>query len=81
MSADKKECVTGLSADMSKAFDASHHAPPIQRLKAYRLNDISLKVLRFSFDSGRNRVKLQDAHSEWKEQPRRCQQGFRMISH
>ena len=35
MAADKKECVTALSTDMSKAFDALHLPLLIQKLKGY----------------------------------------------
>ena len=44
MAAYKKECATALSIDMSKAFEAFHHALLIQKLKAYGFNDTSLKV-------------------------------------
>ena len=74
MATYKKEYVTALSTDMSQAFDALHHALLIKTLKAYGFKDTSLKLLRSFFDPRRNRVKLQDAHREWKEQPSGCSQ-------
>ena len=72
MAADKKKCVTSLSINICKVFDASHHALLMQKLKEYGYNDTSLKVLSSFFDSKRDRVRLQDAQSKLKEQPRGC---------
>ena len=68
MATDKKKCVIALSIDISKVLDASHHALLMQKLKEYGCNDTSLKVSSSFFDSKRNRVRLQEAQSKWKEQ-------------
>ena len=75
MAADNREYVTILSTDMSKAFDSLHPALMIQKLKAYGFSETSLNLLRSFLERRRNRVKLQEAHSAWKEQKRRCPQG------
>ena len=72
MAADKKKCVTSLSIDICKVFNASYHALLMQKLKEYGYNDTSLKVSSSFFDSKRNRVRLQHAQSKLKEQPRGC---------
>ncbi|KAL9984302.1 hypothetical protein ACROYT_G006578 [Oculina patagonica] len=75
MAADNKEYVTVLSTDMSKAFDSLHPALMIQKLKAYGFSERALNLLRSFLERRRNRVKLQEAHSAWKEQKRGCPQG------
>ena len=75
MAADNREYVTILSTDMSKAFDSLHPALMMQKLKAYGFSETSLNLLRSFLERRRNRVKLQEAHSAWKEQKRRCPQG------
>ena len=44
--ADRKECVTVLSTDMSKAFDSLHSALMIQKLKAYGFWDETSNLMR-----------------------------------
>jgi len=68
MAADNKEYVTVVSTDMSKAFDSLHPELMIQKLKAYGFSKTSLNLLRSFLERSRNRVKLQEAHSAWKEQ-------------
>ena len=75
MAADNKEYVTVLSTDMSKAFDSLHPALMIKKLKAYGFNEPSLNLLRSFFERRKNRVKLQEEQSAWKEQKRGCPQG------
>ena len=70
MAADNREYVTILSTDMNKAFDSLHPALMIQKLKAYGFSETSLNLLRSFLEGRRNRVKLQEAHSAWKEQKR-----------
>ena len=72
MATEKKKFVTALFIDISKEFDAFHHALLIQKLKKCGYNNTSLKVSSSFFDSKRNIVRLQDAQSKWKEQPREC---------
>ena len=75
MAADNKEYVTALSTDMSKAFDSLHPALMIQKLKAYGFSEASQNLMRSFLERRRNRVKLQEAHSAWKERKRGCPQG------
>ena len=72
MAADNKEYVTVLFTDMSKVFDSLHPALTIQKLKAYGFSETSLSLLRSFPDRRRSIVKLQEAHSAWKEQRREC---------
>jgi len=68
MAADNKEYVSVLSTDMSKTFDLLHPELMIQKLKAYGFSKTSLNLLRSFLERSRNKVKLQEAHSAWKEQ-------------
>ena len=68
MAADNKEYMTILSTDISKAFDSLHPALMIQKLKAYSFSEASQNLMRSFFEHRRNRVKLQEADSAWKEQ-------------
>ena len=65
MTADNKEYVTVLSTDMSKAFDSVHPALMIQ---AYDFSEKSPIPLPSFLECTRNRVKLQEERSAWKEQ-------------
>ena len=65
MTADNKEYVTVLSTDMSKAFDSVHPALMIQ---AYDFSEKSPIPLPSFLERRRNRVKLQEERSAWKEQ-------------
>ena len=60
---------------MSKAFDSLHPALMIQKLKACSFSETSLNLLRSFLERRRDRVKLQEAYSAWKEQKRGCPQG------
>ena len=76
MAADNKEYVAALSIDMSKAFDLLH--PALMRgaaNQAYGFSEESQNLMRSFLERRRNRVKLQEAHSAWKEQKRGCPQG------
>ena len=68
MTADNKEYVTVLTTDMSKAFESLHLALMIQKLKAYGFSQKSLIPLPSFLECTRNRVKLQEERSTWKEQ-------------
>ena len=74
MTTDNKEYVTVLSTDMSKAFDSLHPALMIQKLKAYGFSETSLNLLPSFHERRRNRIKLQEERSAWKEQKRGCRQ-------
>ena len=73
--ADRKNCVTVLSTDMSKAFDSLHPVLMTEKLKAYGFSDKSVNLMQSFLGSRKNRVKLQDLKSVWKEQTRGCPQG------
>ena len=68
MTADNKEYATVLSADMSNAFESLHPALMIQKLKAHGFSEKSLIPLPSFLECRRNRVKLQEERSAWKEQ-------------
>ena len=64
-----------LTEDWKMAFDSLHPALMIQKLKAYGFSEASQNLMRSFLERRRNRVKLQEAHSAWKEQKRGCPQG------
>ena len=53
---DRKEIVTILSTDMSKAFDSLRHSLAIKKLDAYGFGTGSLDLIRSFFDKRLNRV-------------------------
>ena len=74
LAVDRKELVTVLSTDMSKAFDSLCHLLTIKKLEAYGFGSNSLNLI-LSFFSGKfNRVKLNQNTSEWKCMRRGCPQ-------
>ena len=75
LAVDRKELVFILSTDMSKAFDSLSHSLTITKLDAYGFGSSSLSLMRSFFDNRINRVKLNNATSEWKEMERGCPQG------
>ena len=72
---DKKELVTILSTDMSKAFDSLSHSLTLKQLDAYGFNSSSLELIRSFFDSRLKRVKINGDTSEWSIMERGCPQG------
>ena len=72
---DRKEMVTILSTDMSKAFDSLRHSLAIKKLDAYGFGSGSLDLIRSFFDERLNRVKANDHISEWKTVERGSAQG------
>ena len=46
LAVDRKELVTILSTDMSKAFDSLSHPLTLKKLDAYGLNSSSLELIR-----------------------------------
>ena len=61
---DRKELVTILSTDMSKAFDSLCHNLVIKKLKAYGFTNQSLDLIRSFLNDGYSRVKLGTIRSE-----------------
>ena len=74
LAVDRKELVTVLSTDMSKAFDSLCHPLIIQKLEAYGFGSNSLNLIRSFFSDRLNRVKLNQNTSEWKCMQRGCPQ-------
>ena len=72
---DKKELVTILSTDMSKAFDSLCHNLVIKKLKAYGFTSQSLDLIRSFLNDKYSRVKLGTIRSEWSKMSRGCPQG------
>ena len=68
--ADRKELVSILSTDMSKAFDSLYPALTIKMLEAYGFGNRSLDLMRSFFDR-----RLNGHTSEWKTLTRGCPQG------
>ena len=72
---DRKELVTILSTDMSKAFDSLCHNLVIKKLKAYGFTNQSLDLIRSFLNDRYSRVKLGSIRSEWSKLSRGCLQG------
>ena len=75
LAVDRKELVTVLSTDMTKAFDSLCHPLTIKKLEAYGFGSNSLNLIRSFFSDRFNRVKLNQNTSEWKFMRRGCPQG------
>ena len=60
---------------MSKAFDSLHHPLMLAKLKAYGVNDNSIRLLNSYFTDRFNRVKLGPVVSSWERVSRGCPQG------
>ena len=75
LAVDRKELVTILSTDMSKAFDSLSHSLILKKLDAYGFNSSSLELIRSFFDNRLNRVKINGHMSEWRIMERGCPQG------
>ena len=63
---DRKELVSILSSNMSKAFDSLCPALSIKKLEAYGFGNCSLNLTRSFFNKIFNRVKINGHTSEWK---------------
>ena len=72
---DRRELVTILSTDMSKAFDSLCPALTRKKLEAYGFGNRSLDLMRSFFDGRLNRVKINGHTSEWKTMTRGCPQS------
>ena len=72
---DRKELVTILSTDMSKAFDSLCHNLVIKKLKAYGFTNQSLDLIRSFLNDRYSRVKLGSIRSERSKMSRVCRQG------
>ena len=63
---DRKELVSIISSNMSKAFDSLCPALSIKKLEAYGFDNCSLDLTRSFFNKIFNRVKINGHTSEWK---------------
>ena len=63
---DRKELVSILSSNMSKAFDSLCPALSIKKPEAYGFGNCSLNLTRSFFNKIFNRVKINGHTSEWK---------------
>ena len=75
LTVDKKQLVSVLSTDMSKAFDSLSHSLTIKKLEAYGFGNHSLNLMRSFFKNRQNRVRLGDVTSDWVRMKRGCPQG------
>ena len=60
---------------MSKAFDSLYHPLTLAKLKAYGVEERSLRLMSSYFTDRYNRVKLGSPVSEWQRVTRGCPQG------
>ena len=56
-----------LKTDLSKAFDCLHHELVIARLDAYGFDIKSVKLIQQYLSNRKQRVKVGNAYSSWKE--------------
>ena len=56
-----------LKTDLSKAFDCLHHELVIARLDAYGFDIKSVKLIQQYLSNRKQRVKVSNAYSSWKE--------------
>ena len=56
-----------LMTDLSKAFDCLHHELLIAKLDAYVFDKKSLKLIQQYLSNRKQRVKVSNAYSSWKE--------------
>ena len=64
-----------LSTNMSKAFNSLYHPLTLAKLKAYGVEERSLRLMGSYFTDRYNRVKLGSVVSEWQRVTRGCPQG------
>ena len=60
---------------MSKAFDSLYHPLTLAKLRAYGVEESSLRLMGLYFTDCYNRVKLGSVVSEWQMVTRGCPQG------
>ena len=75
LTVDKKQLVSVLSTDMSKAFDSLSHSLTIKKLEAYGFGNHSLNLMRSFFENRQNRVRLGGITIDWVRMKRGCPQG------
>ena len=64
---DKAGVCGALLTDLSKAFDCLSHDLLIAKLNAYGLDMFSLKLMRSYISSRKQRVKVNNSYSSWKD--------------
>ena len=72
---DKKQIVGAILMDLSKEFDCLPHKLLLEKLKAYGLSDKANKLLESYLTMRKQRVKLGQTQSEWRELLKGVPQG------
>ena len=72
---DVKGVFGALLSDLSKAFDCVPHGLIIVKLEAYGFHIDALKLLHYCLSNRKQRVKINDAYSSWKDIFYRVPQG------
>ena len=72
---DHKKVVGLLSSDMSKTFDSMSPSLLLCKLQAHGMSNSSLVLLESYFADRKNRVRLGNNVSDWKDDTCRCPQG------
>ena len=72
---DKKQIVGAILMDLSKAFDCLPHKLLLEKLKAYGLSDKANKLFESYLPMRKQRVKLGQTQSEWRELLKGVPQG------
>ena len=65
----------GILTDLSKAFDCLSHELLIAKLEAYGFGNAALKYLYDYMENRKQRVKIEEKFSSWKELRKGVQQG------
>ena len=63
---DERQTVSAVSIDLSKAFDTICHCLLIRKLAAYGLQDHSIQLIRSYLINRKQRVKIENAYSNWR---------------
>ena len=69
---DERQTVSAVSMDLSKAFDTICHCLLLRKLEAYEILDHSLELIRSYLINRRQRVKIENPHSNWRVLDRPC---------
>ena len=64
-SLDNREAVSAVAIDLSKAFDSVCHGLLLANLRAYGFSDDAVELMTAYITWRRQRVKIENAHSEW----------------
>ena len=67
LSIDNKGFARGVLMDLSKAFDAINHLLMLAKLHAYRFSKQALATICSYFSSQKQRIKINNVFSSWKD--------------